>query len=104
MKKILLCCSAGMSTSMLVKKMEQAAAEQGIECVIEAHGVTVFNELIQDFDVCLLGPQVRFQQSELQKIADDYNKQVAPIPPQMYGMMKGDEVLAIALSLIPETA
>ncbi|TOE70304.1 PTS sugar transporter subunit IIB, partial [Vibrio parahaemolyticus] len=25
MKKILLCCSAGMSTSMLVKKMEQAA-------------------------------------------------------------------------------
>ncbi|TOE99159.1 PTS sugar transporter subunit IIB, partial [Vibrio parahaemolyticus] len=24
MKKILLCCSAGMSTSMLVKKMEQA--------------------------------------------------------------------------------
>ncbi|TNY94014.1 PTS sugar transporter subunit IIB, partial [Vibrio parahaemolyticus] len=23
MKKILLCCSAGMSTSMLVKKMEQ---------------------------------------------------------------------------------
>ena len=31
MKKILLCCSAGMSTSMLVKKMEQAAENKGIE-------------------------------------------------------------------------
>ncbi|TOG57475.1 PTS sugar transporter subunit IIB, partial [Vibrio parahaemolyticus] len=34
MKKILLCCSAGMSTSMLVKKMEQAAEIKGIECKI----------------------------------------------------------------------
>lgn len=30
MKKILLCCSAGMSTSMLVKKMHQAAESKGI--------------------------------------------------------------------------
>ncbi|MBN1468526.1 MAG: PTS sugar transporter subunit IIB, partial [Fusobacteriaceae bacterium] len=28
MKKILLCCAAGMSTSLLVSKMEQAAKEQ----------------------------------------------------------------------------
>ncbi len=104
MKKILLCCSAGMSTSMLVKKMQQTAEGQGITCLIEAHAVTNFNELIQEFDVCLLGPQVRFQQEELQKIADSYNKKVAPIPPQMYGMMKGDETLALALSLLPATA
>ncbi|GAM75397.1 PTS system [Vibrio ishigakensis] len=31
MHKIMLCCSAGMSTSMLVRKMEQAAADNGIE-------------------------------------------------------------------------
>lgn len=36
MKKILLCCSAGMSTSMLVKKMEQSAQSRGIECEIQA--------------------------------------------------------------------
>lgn len=30
MKKILLCCSAGMSTSMLVKKMEQAAENKAL--------------------------------------------------------------------------
>ena len=29
MTKIMLCCSAGMSTSMLVKKMREAAESQG---------------------------------------------------------------------------
>ncbi|MEF1308445.1 PTS sugar transporter subunit IIB, partial [Vibrio owensii] len=47
MKKILLCCSAGMSTSMLVKKMEQAAEKQGIECKIDALSVNAFDEAIK---------------------------------------------------------
>jgi len=101
MKKILLCCSAGMSTSMLVKKMQEAAVNKEIECHIEAVSVSAFDEFIQDFDVCLLGPQVRFQQDELQKVADRYNKKVEAIPAMTYGMMKGDEALNQALSLIP---
>lgn len=102
MKKILLCCSAGMSTSMLVKKMEQAAASRGMECEIEALSVSVFEDAIQQFDVCLLGPQVRFQLEELKEIASRYGKPVDSIPPLAYGMMKGDEVLDQALSLIAE--
>ena len=34
MKNILLVCNAGMSTSMLVQKMQAAAKEQGIECLV----------------------------------------------------------------------
>lgn len=100
MKKILLCCSAGMSTSMLVKKMEQAAEGRGLECQIEALAVNAFNEAILEYDVCLLGPQVRFQLEELKKIAADHGKTVAAISPQDYGMMKGDAVLDQALALI----
>ncbi|KOO02145.1 PTS sugar transporter subunit IIB [Vibrio nereis] len=100
MKKILLCCSAGMSTSMLVRKMEQAAQSRGIECEIEAMAVNAFNDAIQEYDVCLLGPQVRFQLEELKKVADEHGKNIAAISPQDYGMMKGDEVLTQALSLI----
>ncbi|MBA5764572.1 PTS sugar transporter subunit IIB [Vibrio sp. 404] len=100
MKKILLCCSAGMSTSMLVKKMEQAAANRGLECQIEALAVNAFNDAIKEYDVCLLGPQVRFQLDELKKAAEEYGKNVAAISPQDYGMMKGDAVLDQALALI----
>ncbi|MGQ7101237.1 PTS sugar transporter subunit IIB, partial [Escherichia sp. SP-MK] len=31
MKKIMLCCSAGMSTSLLVKKMVEEAQKRGME-------------------------------------------------------------------------
>ena len=34
MIRILLCCAGGMSTSLLVTKMEQAAQEKGIETKI----------------------------------------------------------------------
>ena len=40
MKNILLVCNAGMSTSMLVQKMQAAAKEQGIEATIQAKSVT----------------------------------------------------------------
>ena len=36
MKKILLLCAAGMSTSILVNKMKEAANKNGIEVQIEA--------------------------------------------------------------------
>ncbi|EFR89497.1 phosphotransferase system, lactose/cellobiose-specific IIB subunit, partial [Listeria innocua FSL S4-378] len=36
MKTIMLVCSAGMSTSLLVTKMEKAAAEKGLEAKIFA--------------------------------------------------------------------
>ncbi len=60
MKKILLCCSAGMSTSMLVKKMEQAAEKQGLECKIDALSVNAFDEAIKEYDVCLLDRKCDF--------------------------------------------
>lgn len=48
MKNILLVCNAGMSTSMLVQKMQAAAKEQGIEATIQAKSVTdAANELIK---------------------------------------------------------
>ncbi|HEY5524282.1 MAG TPA: PTS sugar transporter subunit IIB, partial [Clostridium sp.] len=36
MTKIILCCSAGMSTSLLVTKMQAAAKAQGVEASIKA--------------------------------------------------------------------
>ncbi len=38
MKKIMLCCSSGMSTSLLVKKMQEEALKRGLETEIRAYG------------------------------------------------------------------
>ena len=61
MKKIFLCCAAGMSTSMLVERMKQSAASRDIDVDITAVPVSEFDQIIEDADVILLGPQVKFQ-------------------------------------------
>ena len=54
--KILLACSAGMSTSLLVNNMKKFC---GPDDVIEARPVRTVPDIIDDWDVLLLGPQVR---------------------------------------------
>jgi PTS system cellobiose-specific IIB component len=66
MKKIMLCCSAGMSTSLLVKKMVEEAQKRGMEAEIKAFGVAEFAEQVGHYQVVLLGPQVKYMQSDLQ--------------------------------------
>ena len=61
MKKILLVCSAGMSTSLLVTKMRNSAKEKGIEVEIDALPVAEASTAVDNVDIVLLGPQVRFQ-------------------------------------------
>lgn len=99
MTKIMLCCSAGMSTSMLVKKMCEAAETQGIEVEIEAFGSSHFDEQLASFDVVLLGPQVKYMLDDLKQRAAEYEIPVEAISPVDYGTMNGAKVLAFALSL-----
>lgn len=57
MKKIILLCAAGMSTSMLVKKMQEAAASESFECEIAAYPTAEAKDKASDADVILLGPR-----------------------------------------------
>ena len=59
--KIRLFCAAGMSTSLLVTKMREAAKAMGIDADIEAAGETRMNEETEGCDVALLGPQIRYK-------------------------------------------
>ncbi|MFB0710836.1 PTS sugar transporter subunit IIB [Buttiauxella noackiae] len=100
MKKIFLCCAAGMSTSMLVERMKQSAASRNIEVEITAVPVSEFDQIITDADVILLGPQVKFQLQSISSAAAPHGVPVAAIDMMLYGSMQGDKVLDQALSLL----
>lgn len=89
-----------MSTSMLVKKMQEEAASRGIDAEISAVPMAQFEEAIQEFDTCLLGPQISFKYNDFKAIAESYGKSIETINPRAYGLLKGSEVLDQALSLI----
>lgn len=97
--KIFLCCSAGMSTSMLVNKMQQAAKQKGIECEINAYSISEFEDRLRENDVCLVAPQVKFQFENFKHRAEEQGKACGLIEMIDYGMMKGDEILNQAIAL-----
>ena len=74
MKKIFLCCAAGMSTSMVVNKMKQAAAQKGIEAEIIAVAMEEFDNTLPKYDCCLLGPQIKYKFEEFKKKAEAAGK------------------------------
>lgn len=96
MKKILLACNAGMSTSLLVLNMEKAAKEKGIEAQIEAVPVSEAERIMFDWDIVLLGPQVRHMVKKLEKVAGG-KVPIDIINMRDYGTMNGKNVLEAAL-------
>lgn len=100
MKRIVLVCSAGMSTSLLVSKMQVAAKDQGFECSIEAYGETQLKNHEGEIDVLLLGPQVRFLFNKLKTKFDAKNVPVEVINMIDYGTMNGPKVLKQAQNLL----
>ena len=103
MKTILLVCSAGMSTSLLVTKMEQAARQVGDEVKIFALPFNKAHTVLEDVDLILLGPQVRFQKNAIDKMAAE--RKNGPIPVSVidmtdYGTMNGERVYNSARYLL----
>lgn len=99
MYKILLACNAGMSTSLLVTRMEKNAQERGIDLKITAVGVIEAESIMHDWDIVLLGPQVRHQLKMFEKKANG-KIPVEVIDMRDYGLMNGEKVLNSALKTL----
>lgn len=85
---IMLVCNAGMSTGMLAKKMEKVSNG---ECKVKAYGISEYTEHLDNIDVILVGPQIRFEFDEVKKRAG--NIIVLNIDPIKYGTMNAEEIL-----------
>lgn len=100
MPRIVLCCAAGMSTSMLVNKMTAEAQQRALALEIYAVPVAEFERELPNADVILLGPQVKYEAARLTELAAPHGKAVAVIDMADYGMMRGAAVLDKALALL----
>ncbi|WP_244262346.1 PTS sugar transporter subunit IIB [Thermoanaerobacter wiegelii] len=65
--RIVLVCAAGLSTGLLVEAIKKAASKRGLDISVEAVGVERLETKINNADVVLLGPQIRFREEEIKK-------------------------------------
>lgn len=92
MLTISLICNLGMSTSMLVKKMAEYAAEKGIETDIDAMPFDRLGERINRTDILLIGPQVRHLQKKLQAEYGEKIPVIQVMNMSHYALLKGGEI------------
>ena len=101
MIRVLIVCSWGMSTSLLVDSMLAAAKERKCELNVEALSAGEYAERVDVCDVVLIAPQIRHLRKSIEKLASSVAKPVALIEPFHYATMNGQAVLEQVLSLLP---
>lgn len=103
-RTIMLVCSAGMSTSLLVTKMQKEAEARGEECDIFAVSASDADNSLKekDVDVLLLGPQVRFMKAQFEGKLAETTIALGIIDMKDYGMMNGPKVLDQAITLMDQ--
>lgn len=97
--KILLVCSGGMSTSLLVQAIKDSATSRGIECEVEAIAASIIGNNLSSGDVILVAPQVRHLYTRIEDIARQKAIPVTLIPPLVYGKVDGTKALELALEI-----
>lgn len=100
MKRILLACSSGMSTSILVAKMRDHAKSIGFEAEIWAVGQDQAEAEMAKADVVLIGPQMRFLKDALAVTANKYEIPIDVIDMMAYGLADGKKALEQAIKLM----
>lgn len=91
MRKVLLVCAAGMSTSLLMNKMKEYASSISYDMQVEAHPVSAVEEKGKEMDIILLGPQIRFNLNKVKGFFPE--KPIEAIDIQAYGTMNGEKVV-----------
>lgn len=101
MLKFIICCSQGMSSSALMKKMKDYIKEQSLD--IQVNAATVDRILSGEiaFDVLMLGPQIRFEKNKIQHKFPE--KVIDVIPMKAYGRLDGGEVVKMGLRLLNDS-
>ena len=100
MIRVLIVCSWGMSTSLLVDSMLAAAIASGYELTVEALSAGEYAARVEECDVVLIAPQIRHLRKSIEKLAASVDKPVALIEPFHYATMNGQAVLEQVLSLL----
>lgn len=98
--RVIFLCAAGMSSSLIKAKVEEAAVSRGIAVEMDAIPSMMLNDAdYPNADVVLLGPQVRGQLQAVGRLVEPYKLPIEAIGFREYGMVDGAAILDQILRL-----
>ena len=86
MKKVLIICAAGMSSSLMAKKTTEYFENEGKDISLDATVAVGSEDKIknEDYDLYLISPQTKMKFDALKRVADENSKKIALIPFEAY--------------------
>lgn len=100
MKKVLLICGTGASSGFMAKNIRKAAKNQGVELDIKARSDSEVDEYIEEIDLLLVGPHLKYMMEDLRHDAEANNIPAELISEEAYGSLDGEAVLEQIKSLL----
>ena len=99
MKKVLLVCSFGMSTSFLTKKMNDLAKEKNVPLTVYAKSENAIEEELDKVDCILIGPQIAYLEEKIRQRAGG-KVPIECVDAVNFGRMNAAAILKQAIRMI----
>ena len=101
-KKIVLVCTAGVTTGLLVNNMKEAAAQQGLEYDIQSVPAVLLEEIVQtnQIDALLVGPYSNNELDRIHAYLEAKAIHYKMIPVEMYETLDGEQVIELAQQIV----
>jgi len=99
-KNVLIVCGGGASSGFLAQNIRKAAKKKGISINIKARSESEVDDYINNIDVLLFGPHLKYMEEELLNKGKAHNVPVAMIDSLIYGGLNGDKALELILELL----
>lgn len=86
MKKVMLICNAGMSSSLMAKKVTEQLEEDGRDIIVDATTSSDSDKVLMgdEYDMILVSPQIRMYFDAYKEKADKSGKAIAQVPFNAY--------------------
>ncbi|MEH7493635.1 PTS sugar transporter subunit IIB [Neobacillus niacini] len=101
-KTILLVCGGGASSGFMAQNIRKAAKKRNVELNVIARSESEVDEYLNEINVLLIGPHLKYMEEDLQEKVSAYNIPAAVIPQTIYGLLDGNKGLDLILELLGE--
>ena len=96
--KVLLICANGLSTSILMSKMEKWGKDNNLELEVKAVPMTEYEGICKEYDCILIGPQIAYRFNEIKN--NSSGVPVDKINASDYGLGNVDNIMKQVKKLI----
>ncbi len=104
MREVLIVCGAGASSGFMAKSIRQELKRRGLaeQYSFIARSDSELEEYIDEIDILLLGPHLKYMYESMKKECEPYGIPVYVIDQKAYGMLDGGAIVDFVLEKFGE--